>query len=433
MSEDHGSRLSRAADIEARLRDALAKRAGGDPVADADWGDLAGRLASSTHRRQRVLAAAAALALVVGAAGGYLGETAASPTVAARTGSGSSARGVGSPKGSSALAPSAAIPGVMCPDGSGAATSGPIGAPSTDIGSASRLFIRTTPDGVTIRVYQDAPTAVSTCSVLPTPSGGSGSGTSSSAGSGANSSTGASPPTLTPVAPTASDTTVELSDDDAVGEGALSAPLCIASPGQGATGTTGNGAAGVVSPPVITPATTPATTPTTPLPPMTPTPAVTSPTTVSPPPASPPTTTPQSEPQELSTGTFGVAEGDPVWWVAVEVGPDVTSVQMTFPDGVSDQMAPVDGIAVLAHRVSAAVASASSGPDVVRGTLEVLGSAGSVVATVPIPQQSTPPPGPTPVPLNEGTPSVSPGVIVACPPSSARTPQAQSSGTTEKR
>jgi hypothetical protein len=220
-----------------------------------------------------------------------------------------------------------------------------------------------------------------------------------------------------------------LSDGDAVGLGTISAAQCSVSPAQGVTGGTSSGtgqsgsattapSTGVVSPPVITPGA--------------PTPPATAITTV-------PTTTtsPQSEPQDLATGTFGVSEGDPVWWVAVEVGADVTSVQMTFPDGASDQMAPVDGIAVLAHKVSAAVASSGTGPDVVRGTLQLLGSGQSVVATVTLPQTSTPIQVPTPVltptPLEGGTSSESSGAIVACPGSTTVTPPAQSSGTTEKR
>jgi hypothetical protein len=451
MSDDHAATPARAQDVEARLRAVLARKAGGDPDTLADWGDLAGRLAASTRRRQRVLAAAAALALVVGAAGGYLGEVAASAgTVAARPGSGSGMHRAGASGGTSALAPSAAAPGVMCPDGSGTGTSGTgtsgtgtsgtgtsgtgtsgSGASSSDgIGSATRLFIRTTTDGVTIRAYQDAESAVSSCGVAPTPAAGSGSGSGSGVNSppgstgsmGSTGSTGSAGPSIMPLVPAAPDVTVELSDNDAVGQGAISAPVCAPSTQQGSTGSSGGTGAGSGavpvppseggSPPVDTPD----------------------------PPATTPTTTgaqtaagPQSQPQELATGTFGVLEGDPVWWVAVEVGTGVTSVQMTFPDGGTDQMAPVNGIAVLAHRVSAAVASVDPGPDVVRGSLQLLGSGGSVVATVSLPQEATPVPVPTPTPLNEATPSESPGVVVACPPPATLTPKSQSSGITENR
>ena len=441
MSDDRASTPARPPDVEARLRALLARKAGGDPVTSADWGDLAGRLAASTRRRQRVLAAAAALALVVGAAGGYLGEAAASAgTVAARPGSGSAAHRAGASGGTAALAPSAAAPGVMCPDGSGTGTSGTGASSSDGIGSATRLFIRTTTDGVTIRAYQDAQSAVSSCSVtLPPPAGsgsGSGSGVNSSPGStGSTGSAGSAGSAIMPLTPAAPDVTVELSDDDAVGQGAISAPVCVASPDQGSTGSTGStggagstggtgagarsGAApvppseGLVSPPVDIPD-PPATTTTT---------------------GGQSAASSQSEPRELASGTFGVLEGDPVWWVAVEVGTDVASVQMTFPDGASDQMGPVNGIAVLAHRVSTAVASLDPGPDVVRGSLQLLGSGGSVVATVTLPQEATPVPVPvpTPTPLNEAAPSVSPGVVGECPPPPTLTPKAQSSGVTENR
>jgi hypothetical protein len=154
---------------------------------------------------------------------------------------------------------------------------------------------------------------------------------------------------------------------------------------------------------------------------------------------SPVTTTPAaSEPSALATGAFGVSEGDPVWWVAVEVSSDVRSVRMTFPDGAVDQMTPSQGTAVLAHRVPAAVATADTGPYDVRGSLQLLGADGGVLHTVTLPQASPAPvPEPLPAsgatPLEGGTKAVTPGVIMVCPPSTALTPQAQSSTSTEKR
>jgi len=109
-----------------------------------------------------------------------------------------------------------------------------------------------------------------------------------------------------------------------------------------------------------------------------------------------------TEPQQLSSGVFGVVEGDPVWWVAVQVGSDVSSVRMTFADGSVDQMAPVGGVAVVAHHVSAATVSAGAGPYEVRGTLELLAADGSTVASVTLPET---PPAPTPVPVPAGAPS----------------------------
>ncbi len=127
-----------------------------------------------------------------------------------------------------------------------------------------------------------------------------------------------------------------------------------------------------------------------------------------------------------------------MWWVAVAVGPEATSVRMTFPDGSVDEMAPVNGVAVLAHKVAPAVASVGSGPYEVRGTLEVLGAGGSVLDTVTLPEQTAPVPLPTPlptpmsVPANASSPATPPNVVEVCPPQAVE-PQAQSSATTEKR
>jgi hypothetical protein len=121
------------------------------------------------------------------------------------------------------------------------------------------------------------------------------------------------------------------------------------------------------------------------------------------------------------TGVFGVAEGAPVWWVALPVGADVASVQMTFADGSTDQMAPVDGVAVLAHHIDAGVASSGPGPDEVRGTLRLLDSSGAVLTTVAVPETSLAPTPPFAVP---GSPPVTIAgpVIHAADPTPARTP-----------
>jgi hypothetical protein len=132
-----------------------------------------------------------------------------------------------------------------------------------------------------------------------------------------------------------------------------------------------------------------------------------------------------------------VQEGDPVWWVAVEVDSTVASVRMTFPGGSTDQMAPVNGIAVLAGRVAPTVAAGGPGPYVVRGTLDLLGADGTVLRTVTLPQEPVAVPAPAPVPLPggvaQGAPTVTPGAIIACPQAATATPQGQSSATTEKR
>ncbi len=112
------------------------------------------------------------------------------------------------------------------------------------------------------------------------------------------------------------------------------------------------------------------------------------------------TTGTSTQPNTISNA-FGVLEGAPAWWTAVSVGPDVATAQITFADGSSDQMSPVDGVAVLAHQISPAAAATGEGPYVVRGTLRLLDSSGAVVDTVTFPEPiPTPPPMPLPVPEN---------------------------------
>ncbi len=128
MTDDSASRTEGAPDIEARLRHALAQRADGEPVNPADWATFAGRLASATQRRQRALVGAVALALLVGAAGGYLGEAAASPgqTAARAPGASATADGSRAPGRARSLSPSASGPAMMCPNvSSGSADTAP--------------------------------------------------------------------------------------------------------------------------------------------------------------------------------------------------------------------------------------------------------------------------------------------------------------------
>jgi hypothetical protein len=259
------------------------------------------------------------------------------------------------------------------------------------------------------------------------------------------------------IVPLSPEVSVELSDNDAVGQGALSSAECLVQPGLGGTGTTGGtgtaggtgatsgtgATGGAVVPPAtpgpvvttITPTSTPTSTTTT----TTSTTTTTTPTSTTTTMPTTTTTNPPSEPRQLTTGSFGVQEGDPVWWVAVEVDSSVTSVRMTFPDGSTDQMAPVGGIAVLAGHVTPAVASADPGPYVVRGTLDLLAADGSVVTTVTLPQQPVPVPAPVPAPVplpggvGKGAPTVTPGAIVLCPQAATASPAGQSSATTEKR
>jgi hypothetical protein len=442
-------------DLEARLRNVMTAKAQGEPVAPADWGVFAARLASTTRRRQRALVGVAGLALVIGALGGYLGEAAAAPVAARAPGPGSTPSTTAPSGGIRSLAPTASGPAVMCPNSSGGSTGASSGPSATngsgDIGSATHVFTRTTADGVTVRVYQDATTGVS-CIGVPTPMAGSGANRTPATTTAPEPSGSAS----SPLFETGPNVSIELSDGDAVGQGAIAQMRCVVAPD--------GGVGGAAPPPGVI--TNPTNTGPTNTGPVTTGPTNTVPTNTGPPTTGPTntqpvtaTTTPPSpgQPRQLSTGTFGIVEGDPVWWVAVEVGTEVTSVRMTYPDGAADEMAPVSGVAVLAHKVAPALASADAGPYEVRGTLELLGAGGSVLDTVTLPQQFSPVPVPTPMPLQPattvppttvpgnaglqggagsqggaGTQAVAPNVVEVCPPMAVE-PQAQSSATTENR
>ena len=147
-----------------------------------------------------------------------------------------------------------------------------------------------------------------------------------------------------------------------------------------------------------------------------------------------------SEPIASTSGTFGVTEGAPVWWAAATVGPEVANVTMTFADGSTDQMSPVDGVAVLAHQIDVATASSPNGPYEVRGTMTLFDAHGAVMKTVTFPAASPAPvplpvtvPGSPPTPVADGgssnhTPTSGPsmnGSMTACaevvPPTEAMT------------
>ena len=340
--------------FEARVRAGLVRRAEG-PVAVGDLGDLSMRIARSARRRQRLLGTAAVVALCAGVTGGYLvaGTRGAATAPSASPASAEVRPSAGVPAGSSAAAGGGgAAAGAAAGMGDAVAPCAALGvAPA--VGSATHVFTRTTADGIVIRVYRVASTVP--CGPIQgtvVPSGGVSSGTlagGASGGTGSNgtgSSTGGSgsgsvPVPVCPLGPVA---TVGLSDDTAVGQGTLG---------------------GVVSGTGID-------------------------------------TTDPGVPTAQASGAFGVDEGDPVWWVAVRVGPDVASVGVTFADGSTDQMAPVDGIAVLAHHIAPTTASGTPGPEVVRATVRLVGSSGAVLGTVTLPAP-TPTPSPTP------TPAPSPG------------------------
>jgi hypothetical protein len=107
-----------------------------------------------------------------------------------------------------------------------------------------------------------------------------------------------------------------------------------------------------------------------------------------------------------------------VWWVAVSVGPEVTGTQMTFADGSTDQMAPVNGVAVLAHQIDPSVVSSGDGPYDVRGTLRLLDSSGAVIRTVTFPE-ATPPPTPILAPLPVAVPGSYPASAPGSTPSTS--------------
>jgi len=229
-----------------------------------------------------------------------------------------------------------------------------------NVGSATHLFTRTTTGGVTIRAYRLPQTSPCGCGPIAN-------ATSTSPVGGSTSKTTASGAQALPGDSLATaPVSIELSDATAVGQGVLFDAM-------GTTATTPN-------------ATT--------------------------------------EPTAAISDAFGVVEGTPVWWIAVSVGPEVSNAQMTFADGSTDQMSPVDGVVVLADPIDPSVASSGDGPYDVRGTLRLLDSSGAVITSVTFPE---PTPPPVPVPFNAPGSPPAPGhgttpstllPIVASPPTS---------------
>jgi len=206
--------------------------------------------------------------------------------------------------------------------------------PQSPVGSATHLFTRTTGDGVTMRAYRLTGGRIVGCGPVPVDGG----------------------PLTSDLVCAASTVSVELSDDSAVGQGDLGTPLTALASGTASpttTTTTAQSAAGSQS-------------------------------------AADP------EPQAVASGAFGVVEGDPVWWVSVQVGGEVADAQVTFADGSTDAMAPVDGVAVLAHHIGASTVQAD--PYDVTGTLVLTDSSGDVLATVTLPDDAEPTPVPLPLP-----------------------------------
>lgn len=229
------------------------------------------------------------------------------------------AAGPGSRVGPAGTASGGGSAVVACPDlpSPGATSTSPLG-------SATHLFTRSTDDGVTVRVYASTSTPVAAC------------GPVSSQGTATN-----------PVECGSRSVSVEMSDDSAVGQGILGAPIDQGA-ADGSSTTSGETAPGT------------------------------------------------SEPQALSTGAFGVVEGDPVWWVALQVGSEVAQAKVNFADGSSDEMTPVDGIAVLVHHIGAT--TAANDPYTVKGTLTLTDPSGNTLATVTLPDVPSPAPVPEPDP-----------------------------------
>ena len=278
-------------------------------------------------RRSTVVVISAVMAWALGAIG-----------LTERSGGTSPPHGSQSPPAVRALDASTSSPGAVgAPSGPGerpfacpdlAAPGEPAMSPP---GSATRLFTRTTDDGVALRVYATAPMPAVLC------------GPVSSQG--------------TPANPTSEcdsrSVMVEMSDASTVGQGVLDGVSAI--PVMKGSSTTSG---------ITTPA--------------------------------------ASVPQALTSGVFGVIEGDPTWWVAASLGTEVAEATITFADGSSDDMAPIGGVVVLAHHAAATTpASDLSG---VRGTLTLSDASGNVLATVALVDVSSPvavpPPGPVIGPLS---------------------------------
>ncbi len=114
----------------------------------------------------------------------------------------------------------------------------------------------------------------------------------------------------------------------------------------------------------------------------------------------------------IGSGSFGVAEGGPVSWVAVWAGAAVADVQLSSGTTVTDGMAPSSGIAVVAQSGSGGL----SGADVV-GKDE----GGATVATVPAEQASggstcaAPAPSPTTTTSTTTTSTTTPSPVSTDP------------------
>ena len=92
--------------------------------------------------------------------------------------------------------------------------------------------------------------------------------------------------------------------------------------------------------------------------------------------------TPTTPLSQVVAGVFGVPESSPAMWVTVRTGPGVSAVRLRLPSGATDQMAPVEGVAVLAH------GTPKPPPD---GTVvEALDASGKVIGSEDVNKQNGP-------------------------------------------
>jgi len=100
----------------------------------------------------------------------------------------------------------------------------------------------------------------------------------------------------------------------------------------------------------------------------------------------------------LHSSYFGVMESDPAAWAAVKADAGVARVRVRFADGATDEMAPVDGYAVFAHRTPAPAPPTPPSPTapapspeeaqammktwMPQGSVEALDATGAVLGTV---------------------------------------------------
>jgi hypothetical protein len=156
----------------------------------------------------------------------------------------------------------------------------------------------------------------------------------------------------------------------------------------------------------------------------------TSPVTTTPATTTPPTdpNAPTPNPGGTQTGVFGTQEGQPVGWIAIHTSdPSVATVTSAFSAAPSDQMAPIDGYAVLAAPLNAAATDFTA-------VLTFSDANGNIITTqsvdsaAPLPiaiphtgsaaSSGTSSSGGSPTPL---VPTTTPGsqAIIACPPTTA--------------